>query len=50
MLNVITSVDAENIVNYNFGLAAVIGIIIIILIVGVIIGFSGARRTRKIPE
>ena len=37
----------ENLANYNFGIAAVIGLVVIVLIVGMVIDnsrFSGKRR------
>ncbi|MBL7170331.1 MAG: hypothetical protein ISS48_04895 [Candidatus Aenigmarchaeota archaeon] len=38
----------ENLASYNFGIAAVIGLVVIVLIVGMIIGSS--RSSRKRPE
>ena len=40
----------ENLANYNFGLAAVIGLIILFLVIGVIIGTSRGRKVRRRPE
>ena len=40
----------ENLVNYNFTLAAVIGLVVLVLIVGVVIGSSRSSKKRKRPE
>ncbi|MEM5793110.1 MAG: hypothetical protein QXY45_01995 [Candidatus Aenigmatarchaeota archaeon] len=40
----------DNLANYNLGIATVFGLIIIFLFVGIIIGFSRGRRSRRTPE
>ncbi len=40
----------ENLANYNFGIAAVIGLVFVVLIVGVVIGSSRNSRKRRRPE
>ena len=38
----------ENLANYNFGIAAIVGLVIIVLIAGMVIGNSNSKRRR--PE
>jgi len=40
----------ENLANYNFAVATVIGVVIIVLVVGIIIGISKFKKSRRTPE
>jgi hypothetical protein len=40
----------ENSPNYNFSVAIILGLLVIVLIIGFILGRSRGKRTRRRPE